>query len=554
MKIEKKTPLQGLCNVVDFDIHRIVFDRDGVKDFYWPLKRSEASRFGVNLVAAYARIMRSSNLDADAILPYKIMGKYFVPEAVGLFQGDLLRERLLADNKAPNIPDSWRLWPALMEKKSPPEFPPYMKALKEGPARVRYSKKILAPDFFKKILKRLKPGKGGGVYIDGLRIKAITSNDLKNSIIATQRTELISAHAKTIQNEIIFCRSDKWFHSLSNDDLNDSRQKNIPAVQAAIMQLVGSLYEEGGIRLETHAYKHLDTLLSEGAAMIRAHLECLRKSENTLPRHIWTGSGGNVWDLMLRIVSRERGAYVQAHDHGGGVGYLKGTVVPFIELWACDVFNTYSESQAAVIRSDIGSNPILDDDVPEIKVVTIPVERRIKEQFLNFYPIKKVIFMGTIYGGDRARPIMDASDVAVIDWQYRMISYLKSAGYDVVLKHHPDGSVLPPRIFEEELGAKIDYRPFEEMMMEGDLFIFDYTATSTFKSALMSNIPILLIDLEDFEWEPEALKLVEQRIVHIKGWFDSDNRAQIDWAHLNDDIKKSVLKCNDTAFIDRYYA
>ena len=37
-------------------------------------------------------------------------------------------------------------------------------------------------------------------------------------------------------------------------------------------------------------------------------------------KRLWTGSGGNIWDLMLRHAVLEVGGEVTGHDHGGGSG------------------------------------------------------------------------------------------------------------------------------------------------------------------------------------------------------------------------------------------
>ena len=79
-------------------------------------------------------------------------------------------------------------------------------------------KKLINPKNVSKLLKKMSVTRGG-FSIDGLQVAALSSLDLKNVIIATDRTDIIIAHAKAVEEEVYYCPAGQWFSRICEEDL-----------------------------------------------------------------------------------------------------------------------------------------------------------------------------------------------------------------------------------------------------------------------------------------------------------------------------------------------
>ncbi len=545
-KTMQHKPIQS----VQLDIHKMDINNDGVKDFFWPVSHKECASFGNDIVKACSSLIRNAD-DGDALIPYKLIAKYFTAEAVGIFQGDLLRERFKESGKEVSVPSSWRLWPPLLKKESPSEIP-FLDNLRQGPAKPNYTKKILNLSRLKK-LSRLFHFKKNGLTIDGLKIKAVTAKHLSDTIIATQRTETICLHAQEEQKDVIFCRSHKWFKKIEDDELQASLSQNNEKLEKSILDAVSDLYEQNNIKLEPHAYRYLKRVLTEGAALLRIHYARLVNKPDKLPKHIWTGSGGNIWDMTLRLAVMAQNGTAEGHDHAMGQGVYALALTPFIEFWGADRFITFNQSQSdGLLANPANTWAIMDRTMADIA----NLEKRRNNDSIKTYPkfnlanpdIKTIALMTTIYDRDRGRLTPVPADIVAVDWQARLISHLKSWGYNVILKRHPESPILPPPSFEAKLGAKIVAGKFEDMLDTVDMILFDYIYTTTFRTVLETNIPVAIADYYDILWSPHVKELIEKRCAIVNGCYDKFNRAQIDWNALKSGIKEAPSKANNHDF------
>tara|TARA_B100000959_G_C14585097_1_gene461588 strand:- start:137 stop:622 length:486 start_codon:yes stop_codon:yes gene_type:complete len=80
-----------------------------------------------------------------------------------------------------------------------------------------------------------------------------------------------------------------------------------------------------------------------------------------------------------------------------------------------------------------------------------------------------------------------------------LINYVKSLGYKVLYKIHPDR--IPGTIdIIQSLGVEIIKDNFEKVWKRADIFIFAQTSTTTFGYALTTNRKIILLNSEKAYW------------------------------------------------------
>ena len=101
--------------------------------------------------------------------------------------------------------------------------------------------------------------------------------------------------------------------------------------------------------------------------------------------------------------------------------------------------------------------------------------------------------------------------------------------------------------------AEISDLGFENLIEETDIVVLDYFRSTTFATAVCSRIPVILINADRSDFEPQARKLIEERCVLIDGLFDDRGRPTIDFEILDEAISKAPKEV-DPSFFRRLYA
>ncbi len=535
-----------------FDIHEMEIDEDGVKDFYWPVSAKERSAFAKSLIEGYFSLLDNYE-NEEKKLPYIFFAKFFLIEAIAVFNADILKSRLDPGQFPPSDEVRWRLWSSLLQDKQPLS-PGFMKKLKTGPNSKQARTNLFALKRLKRIFSILQFGKKG-LGVGNLKLKPITQSVLEKDIIATQRTELIQLHAARCKRDVVFCRSDRWFHEIEDCELKKGLERRFHDFEKNLLSFIEGLYKNFGLTFDGISRQHLSELLATGPAMIGIHYSRLLDKPEAIPFHIWTGTGGNIWDSMLRYANLKlHDGEVVGHHHGSGMGHVRFPELGFMELWGCKKFIFLNENQAMEYAEQSVLWPGGDLTFPALEGFSNLHNFTYFEKFQkNKAEVKTIIVLATLYGGDRVWMGPYSPDVVHVDWQARLITKLKEKGYRVILKVHPETAVMPPDVLKD-LGAELRSEPLEDMMHEGDLVLFDCVHTTVFRSVLATNTPMVLIDFHGHGLTDKALSMLTKRIGFINAGFDTENRAKVAWEDLFKAVDEAAVKHNNTEFFDYYYA
>ena len=541
-KAAEKLSIQ--CHVPDMEV-----DEDGIKDYVWPISNQERRGFATHLAESFANVLKESdNGDGRETLPYCFMGTRFLVPIIALFQGDLLRERSITENLDIKVPQDWQYWPVLLKEKTPEE-PAFLKIIQNGPEKVNYTQKLFKFSAVKRLWKILS-FKKSGLQLGDLKIKSVTSDVLKNSIVATQRSSLVIAHASEEKKEVVFCRSNRWFESISDEELEKSIELNNRILEKKIFDAIKSGYEKYGIELKPHSIRFIQNLLSKGPAIMRIHYERLLEKTETLPKEIWTGTTGQYWDTMLRVAVMKNGGIAKAHDHGSGCAYVLYPLRGITEYWGCDEFVTFNRFNAEEITRDAKAYPRYDNKFPKFtSIKPTGVIKRIKDT--DKKP-ETIFYMATLYDNDRGRPGPGNTNNFIVDWGVRLSAFLKESSYKPVVKIHPETKFMPPKFIEENLGVKVTKEPFTNIMQDADVVIFDCIFTTAFTDCLATDIPIVLIDFFGFPWTEKGKELIQKRCEIVEADY-IDNRAQPNWNAIDQAIQQAPQKCKNHDFYETYF-
>lgn len=263
----------------------------------------------------------------------------------------------------------------------------------------------------------------------------------------------------------------------------------------------------------------------------------LRKRQK-VPAHFWAGTLGNPVYRAMATVVRERGGEVTGFDHGMSTGLWDTPIQTLLEFDFADRFVTYSAAMANGLRNNWQQSRSIHGKLPELLFLKAAKLKRNNQSapcWVN--DGRKIIYVPTVYSGDSVHLIPFYSDIQMVDWQVRLLSYLRNQGLEVSIKPHPESLYSIPSELAELVDGRILSGRFEDLNLDGATLIFDYPQTSAFVRAVRSDNPIIVIDFDRLGIRNEARLAIESRCALVRGTSAEDGRLQVDWPELNGAIK-----------------
>ena len=531
---------------VYLDANRVQVTRDGIQDFLWPLPRAELVAMRDALLPPLVAIVRgAAGADSEDAELLSIVLLHFVNEAMALYQAHALCRRFGELGHRLVVPTKSRLLPALSAGVAPPPSP-LLTSLLAGPPRAR--RRI--PPALRRIWR--------SVPWNGLSLSGLRSIDPKCDIVALQASPLINCHAHAVPDIVKYSSLREWFDPLDKRSERDVRRAAVStATIDGAIDAVAAGFAAGGEKLPDYLADYLRDWLVKATGLARCHLSTLLQQPDRLPRRLWTGTGGSIWARILRHAARRLGGVVTGHDHGVGTGHLVSSYPTLVEFESCDTFVTFTRAQATALQRGLRDDLLIPTKAPEI--IALPsccrpaaltkIQERKSRTRLSV--IRKVMYPSSFYNGERMHFGVRIPDPVAVDWEGRLFSHLGAWNYKVLHKPHPGSVSSPPAAFANELGVKMLTQPFERVVHMADVFIFASSQSTTFVSALSSNKPIVFVDFGLWDWVPEAYEMLKRRCRVVRGWFDKENRAQVDWGELRDAIEES-RDLMDSSFLETY--
>ncbi|MDC0931507.1 hypothetical protein OAR80_02035 [Methylophilaceae bacterium] len=142
------------------------------------------------------------------------------------------------------------------------------------------------------------------------------------------------------------------------------------------------------------------------------------------------------------------------------------------------------------------------------------------------------------------------SDIVLIDWQLRLISFLIDDGHIVLTKQHPETRVRMPNFFFDILGAKDIVGNFEKVYEQADIVLTDYPGSSTFGSALKTSKPVIFIDFGFRKLKSNEFNMLKKRCYVVRGSFLNTNQVNVDWNDLRAGLEECFL-LNDRQYLKK---
>lgn len=519
---------------------------DGLTSFHWPVTVAELLRVRDHFLEGFYAWLREEGVDRsrDAEVLW-LNGAQIAVEVMRLFNGYAVSHRIAGYCRFAPSAHGAGLTQAIAAGEAPPDS-----------VMTRRTLMGLPPDpLWRKPLRAVKYAFSGA--IPTYRPKRLI--DPRADTVTFSGGGLIARHADAVETRVVLSKFDEWMTPGRPHGVEAFRLQ--PRSREAICALVRSVFETAGERLPDVLEAGLRDYLARISARTAFHLEELERQAKQLPRILWCGSCGILYNrLMARAVAKAGGRAV-GHDHGTGTGWWQTYYQTVTELNFLDRFVTYSEALAEGLRRHTRRDLTIDpqrichiDALPARKASeTAPVDgRRCPSTGGTAKPIKSVMYVPTAYTGDNMYLLPLLADAVAVDWQARLLAFLKAEGYEILIKPHPESPYPLPAAFANLFGAEILDAPFEAVLHRADCVLFDYLQTTCIVEAVGSDRAMVMIEFPRLQLDPEARILLERRAALVPGHFDADGRAQVAWPALRSGLA-AAPDLRDRAFTESYF-
>jgi hypothetical protein len=280
--------------------------------------------------------------------------------------------------------------------------------------------------------------------------------------------------------------------------------------------------------------KFLDIVRNQYAVINNTVFECLQKEINEMlrlsylvfchnvkvfskfkPKKLLLTSLGNPIHRIFSSAWRYAGGEVVGLSHGNTYSNHYSDRI-FIELSAVDVFVSTSRGHKEIVRQAVDN---FAPDFRNCKIISSknniykPLFGRLQSD-PPVNKIKKIMVIGYIIDNCVA---IDAEyhTFARLYHQLEIVKLLKGSGFYVIYKPRFEMLTEIKGIFEAYADEVIIDR-FEDVYHSADCLLFSAPYSTTFGFSLLTNKPIVLINIKGNPWYPRAFELVKERCAVVK--------------------------------------
>lgn len=538
---------KSLKNTLFLDINNVEITQEGVGDFYWPIHPHEINKIYVKLIRRLVEVIRSAmqenvaGIDAAIILYF-----HFAHEAICAHQASILIQRAKHDEYEVVVSGANRLISAFLQGEIPALPARIFDNLRSGPPSAKWWR--LPFRLVRDLLMSLR---------EGIKRWLFFSNRYQKCIITTIVDKLAVAQSQATPNKVFFRRFNTWFRKpepqkTSHPDFKEIKQRLLQGMQQTLSESPDGLFP--------HISQYMSLWLDEAFQWIGCYLEQLLAKPHRIPKYLWTHTSGDMWSRILARGVRKNGGEVTRFSHGAGAAYFQEPHEQACnEFEDCDVFVALSKKQALSFDTAFTGKDLVQQAPPYFIAITQQrtifsrkkITAKKKNNRLN------VMYIATVYTNEHVYTSSNGlmSGITLLDWEARLISKLKNWNFTVMLKPHPadELAITTPKNLEKLHGSVIVNGLLEDVLGQADIVLFDYPSSTVFVDLLLTDIPIVYLDFEISRFNSDARQLLHGRMPIVKGWYDAQNRAQLDWTELHNAILKST-EYKDSSFAEIYWA
>ena len=328
-------------------------------------------------------------------------------------------------------------------------------------------------------------------------------------------------------------------HALQDIRRSTTAQEN-PALEDLVIDQLEHLVV-GNLHLEENLAKRLAALVRHQIRpfinLIVRDLSCMQSAQK-IPSAYWGGSGGKYASRLMSFECLRRGGDVTHFDHAGTLGFLKlPEVFAMLELAPSSRYVMATDRHAELARKT-GALELVSALRP-VDVVGGPGYTYIRDLKLTTSTARSkkptVMYLSSFSNSETKSATHYLSQVIYQDWSIRLARALSALPINLVCKPHPDFKYPGPSHPLAQFATVINL-PFEDVINDADVFIYDCFNSTTFWEAVCTDKKIICIDIGLPRPTDAARPILERRCTFIQASFDDSNRLRIDEDALEDAI------------------
>ena len=156
---------------------------------------------------------------------------------------------------------------------------------------------------------------------------------------------------------------------------------------------------------------------------------------------------------------------------------------------------------------------------------------------------KKILYVPRNYLGSKFSAHTDIvhPDPIYIKHQYQLFSYINKLNHEALIKPHPDTIKKSKKIFYNLKFLSFCLGNIKSAIKKKDILIFDSIMTTALYDVIESNVPIVLIDLNEHDLNKKTKYFIKKRCAYIDTKINKENNIVLDINILSKQINKSVV-------------
>lgn len=525
----------------DYHPHGLEFSEYGVKDFVMPVSEAAADRVFADFCACAAALLRNEGFDRNATAEALGLSLIYMGlEATHFFILSGIAEKNTELDRLAHYGDSdGALGRIAAGDKASSQFVSRFRGFGAKPSAVktwgRFAKSILRRDAYSR--------------------KPPFLIDRRNDILCFAADPWHQKLAAQAGKRLVLSSHENWFGgSSATSDVSAHIDRDLVSAMADIA--IGA-FEREGVRELPSVRESLREIFSGLAAVVLRLMTALEQNRRLLPNEFWTISTGGLHARLVSRLVRKQGGTVTNYDHGTGAGWMDSPELLLVEWDQCDTFIAFSQAQADGVKALIAraARYSLSGKAPEVVASPLPLyDTSIAGANSGRHsPARtRVWYVPSAYTGERFYLPPLPPDIVAADFQMRLFRQLRDLGHEIIIKPHPECPVGFPPAMLAGAEARIETRSFEHVADAPDVVIMDYPHSTAFRSAVLSNVPLVVLDPGRVAFLPEARRLLERGAARVEFTFDEQNRRRIDKDRLAQAIEHAP-QLTDRSFQQAYY-
>lgn len=223
--------------------------------------------------------------------------------------------------------------------------------------------------------------------------------------------------------------------------------------------------------------------------------------------------------------------------------------IPFADIrhfLLVDKYVASTKGEAEILRKLAQDFPVrlkMADITYARKSIHFPLFEKL-QQAESVSKVKRIMLIGfNMVNAFMSFALPEHHTLAFLHLEIRLLKLLRSSGYYVIYKVHPDTAKHSEELFKPYADEIVSER-FEEVYSKADCFLFCRSNTSPFGFSLLTNKPIVLLNNKEKLWFQKAFQLLRKRCSIVEVEADGKGRILFDDQEVLDAIKSSLHKNN----------